>query len=72
MPDMMDLAHLKGDDFDKQFLTMMRMHHMSAVEMAQLVPDRATHSGAEDARPEHYQFADSGDPAVPELAQELV
>lgn len=43
MSDMMNLANLKGDEFDKQFLTMMRMHHMSAVEMAQLVPDRATH-----------------------------
>ena len=42
MSDMMNLANLKGDDFDKQFLTMMRMHHMSAIEMAQLVPERAT------------------------------
>lgn len=38
------LQSLKGDDFDKQFLTMMTMHHMSAIKMAQLVPDRATHS----------------------------
>lgn len=43
MADMMSLQNLKGDAFDKQFLTMMRMHHMGAVEMAQLVPNRATH-----------------------------
>lgn len=38
--DMTKLQGLKGDDFDKEFLTMMRTHHLSAVEMAQLVPDR--------------------------------
>lgn len=42
MSDTMKLGALKGDDFDKEFITMMRMHHMSAVEMANLVPDRAT------------------------------
>ena len=42
MPDMMNLAKLKGDDLDQQFLTMIRMHHMSAVKLAQLVPDRST------------------------------
>ncbi len=41
--DMMNLGNLKGDDFDKQFLSMMIMHHTSAIEMAQLAPDRATH-----------------------------
>lgn len=44
MSDMMDLQSLKGDTFDEKFLTMMRMHHMGAVEMAQLVPSRATHT----------------------------
>lgn len=44
MSDMMKLEGLTGDEFDKAFLTMMRMHHMSAVEMAKLVPDRATHA----------------------------
>ncbi|MEP6776664.1 MAG: DUF305 domain-containing protein, partial [Chloroflexota bacterium] len=43
MSDMMALQGLKGDDFDKHFLNMMRMHHQGAVAMAQLVPDRATH-----------------------------
>ncbi|MBF6614344.1 MAG: DUF305 domain-containing protein [Chloroflexi bacterium] len=41
--DIMNLGNLKGDDFDKQFLSMMIMHHTSAIEMAQLAPDRATH-----------------------------
>lgn len=40
MADMTKLQGLKGDDFDKEFLTMMREHHKSAVEMAKLVPDR--------------------------------
>ncbi len=43
MSDMMKLQSLKGDDFDKQFLTMMQMHHTGATDMARLVPDRATH-----------------------------
>ncbi len=38
------LQSLKGNDFDEQFLTTMRMHHMSAIAMAQLVPERANHS----------------------------
>jgi uncharacterized protein (DUF305 family) len=37
------LRGLSGDEFDKQFLMMMRMHHMSALDMAELVPTRATH-----------------------------
>ena len=44
MGDMSKLPGLSGDAFDKEFLIEMRMHHMSAIEMAQLVPDRATHS----------------------------
>ncbi len=44
MADMKNLETLTGDAFDKAFLTMMRMHHMSAVEMAKLVPARATHN----------------------------
>jgi uncharacterized protein (DUF305 family) len=43
MSDMMALESLKGDEFDKSFLKMMRMHHMGAVDMAKLVPTRATH-----------------------------
>jgi uncharacterized protein (DUF305 family) len=44
MAEMMNLKNLKGDNFDRQFLTMMRMHHMGAVHMAEMVPSRATHS----------------------------
>lgn len=44
MADMAKLQGLKGDDFDKAFLEMMRVHHLGAVEMAKLVPDRATHA----------------------------
>jgi len=44
MSDAKKLEGLKGDDFDREFLTMMRAHHMSAVDMAQLVPDRSTRS----------------------------
>ncbi len=40
---MMKLESLQGDEFDKEFLMMMHMHHMGAIEMANLVPDRATH-----------------------------
>ena len=43
MGDMAKLEGLTGDAFDQEFLTQMRMHHQSAVEMAQLIPDRATH-----------------------------
>jgi uncharacterized protein (DUF305 family) len=32
-----------GDDFDKAFLEMMISHHVGAVEMAELIPDRAKH-----------------------------
>lgn len=44
MSDMMMLESLTGEEFEKQFMTMMRMHHMSAIEMAELVPGRATHA----------------------------
>lgn len=44
MSDAKKLEGLNGDDFDREFLTMMRVHHMSAVDMAQLVPDRSTRS----------------------------
>lgn len=37
------LARLSGDAFDKEFLIMMHHHHVGAVKMAELVPDRATH-----------------------------
>ncbi len=37
------LQNLSGDDFDKQFLTMMTEHHQGAIDMAQLVPEQATH-----------------------------
>ena len=37
------LQSLSGDQFDKQFLTMMTEHHQGAIAMAQLVPERATH-----------------------------
>ena len=40
---MTNLQSFTGDAFDKEFLTMMRMHHMGAVEMANLVPARAVH-----------------------------
>ena len=46
--DMAKLRDLKGDEFDKEFLLMMRMHHLSAIEMAELAPDRATHSELKD------------------------
>ena len=42
--DVKKLEGLKGNDFDREYLTMMRVHHMSAVDMAQLVPDRSTRS----------------------------
>lgn len=45
---MSNLEGLKGDEFDKEFLKMMRMHHMGAIEMAKLVPDRATHQELKD------------------------
>mgnify|MGYP002336228245 CR=1 FL=1 len=38
------VGRLSGDEFDKEFLLMMRMHHMSAVDMAELVPTRAIHN----------------------------
>lgn len=44
MGDMTKLASLQGDAFDQEFLTEMRMHHMDAVAMAELIPSRATHS----------------------------
>ena len=42
------LESLRGDEFDKEFLMMMHMHHMGAIEMAKLVPDRATHQELKD------------------------
>lgn len=32
-----------GDDFDKAFIEMMIKHHQGAIDMAQLVPERAKH-----------------------------
>ena len=46
--DMGKLQSLKGDAFDQEFLKQMRAHHASAVEMAQLVPSRATHQELKD------------------------
>lgn len=45
---MMQLRSLQGDEFDKEFLMMMHMHHMGAIDMAKLVPDRATHQELKD------------------------
>lgn len=44
MSDMKKLEGLKGADFDREFLTMMRLHHMSAIGMAELVDGRTTRS----------------------------
>lgn len=44
-----DLKSLKGQDFETQFMSMMIAHHDSAVEMAQLAPDRANHTEVKDA-----------------------
>jgi uncharacterized protein (DUF305 family) len=41
--DLMELRGLRGRDFEVAYMQMMRSHHMAAVEMAQLVPTRATH-----------------------------
>lgn len=41
--DIANLGNMKGDDFDKQFMSMMIMHHTNAIAMAQTVPGRATH-----------------------------
>jgi uncharacterized protein (DUF305 family) len=41
--DMSMLQGISGDDFDRAFLMMMHEHHRGAVDMAELVPDRATH-----------------------------
>lgn len=38
------LNGLSGDAFDKAFLTMMRVHHQGAVDMAGLISDRAVHA----------------------------
>lgn len=42
--DMSAMHGLSGDELDKMFLRSMRMHHLGAIEMAKLVPDRATHA----------------------------
>lgn len=41
--DLMELRGLSGKDFEVAYMQMMRSHHLAAVEMAQLVPTRATH-----------------------------
>lgn len=46
--DMGKLESLQGDSFDQEFLKQMRMHHASAVEMANLVPSRAVHQELKD------------------------
>ena len=37
------LENKTGDDFDKAFIEMMIVHHDGAIEMAELIPDRAKH-----------------------------
>lgn len=37
------LKNKTGDDFDKAFIDMMIKHHQGAIDMAQLVPERAKH-----------------------------
>lgn len=39
--DVMELRGLTGKDFEVAYMQKMRMHHMAAIEMAQLVPTRA-------------------------------
>ena len=46
--DMGKLQSLKGDAFDQEFMKQMRMHHATAIEMAQLVSSRATHQELKD------------------------
>ena len=46
--DMAKLQTLQGDAFDQEFLMQMRVHHASAVQMAALVPARATHQELKD------------------------
>ena len=46
--DLMELQGLSGKDFEVAYLQMMRSHHLAAVEMAQLVPARATHPELKD------------------------
>jgi uncharacterized protein (DUF305 family) len=41
--DMSMMHGLSGDELDKMFLSSMRKHHLGAIEMAKLVPDRAVH-----------------------------
>lgn len=41
--DLMELRGLTGKDFEIAYMQMMRSHHLAAVEMAELVPTRATH-----------------------------
>ena len=41
--DMSMMHGLSGDELDKMFLSSMRVHHLGAIEMAKLVPDRAVH-----------------------------
>lgn len=44
MSDMTEqLKDKTGDDFDKAFVEMMISHHEGAVDMAELIPDRAKH-----------------------------
>jgi len=42
--DMLELRGLTGKDFEIAYMQKMRMHHMAAIEMAQLVATRATHA----------------------------
>lgn len=42
--DMAKLESLTGDAFDQEFMIQMRVHHQNALEMARLVPERATHA----------------------------
>lgn len=42
------LKDLKGDEYDKTFITHMISHHQSAVDMAKLSADRAKHQEIKD------------------------
>lgn len=45
MTDMTDqLKDKSGDEFDKAFIEMMIAHHEGAIDMAELIPDRAKHA----------------------------
>lgn len=46
--DMERLRELSGQEFEIEWMSMMIQHHQGAVEMAELVPDRANHQEIKD------------------------